>query len=48
MDEDYLLLGKLVFTLAIIIHSAVNTVALNNMIKTMLDFINGVKNHSEP
>ena len=48
MDEDFLLLGKLIFTLGIVTYSAVNTDKLNNMIKAMLDFICSLRNHNEP
>jgi hypothetical protein len=48
MNEDFLLLGKLIFTLAIVTHSAVNTMVLNEMIKSMLDFISYLRNHNEP
>ena len=48
MNEDFLLLGKLVFTLAIVTYSAVNTTVLNNMVKAMLDFICSLRNHNEP
>ena len=48
MDKDYIILGKLVFTLSIILHSAVNTIILERMIESLLDFIVAIKNHTEP
>lgn len=48
MDKDFVILGKLVFTLSIILHSAVNTLILDRMVEALLDFLVVIKNHSEP
>jgi hypothetical protein len=42
-----MLLGKLIYTLAVLVHSAENTIVLENMIKAMLDFLIALTNHPE-
>jgi hypothetical protein len=48
LEEDFVLLGRLIYTLAILIYTAANTAVLGAMVKSMLDFIWSLRNHREP
>ncbi|CAF1076456.1 unnamed protein product, partial [Brachionus calyciflorus] len=47
MEKDFSLLGKMIFSLAVILHLSENTQVQENMIKALSDFLWSVKNHSE-
>ena len=48
IEQDFMLLGKMVFSLGVILFSSINTIVLENMIIALTDFLWVIKNHVEP
>jgi telomere length regulation protein len=48
IEEDFMLLGKLVFSLGVILFSSINTTVIENMTLALTDFLWAIKNHVEP
>ena len=43
-----MLLGKLIFSLSVVLYSAVNTLVYENMLTALLDFGWSLKTHPQP
>ncbi|XP_070581383.1 telomere length regulation protein TEL2 homolog isoform X2 [Ptychodera flava] len=47
LNQDYLLLGRLIYTLGVIMHAAINTTCCHQMASSLLEFLWVVRYHSE-
>ncbi|XP_072029734.1 telomere length regulation protein TEL2 homolog isoform X2 [Amphiura filiformis] len=48
LGEDFLLLGRMLYTLGVVIHAAQNTTACRQMASSLLEFIWVLRYHTEP
>lgn len=48
LQEDYLILGKLLFSLGVILHAAINTTIVRHMGRSLVEMILALRFHAEP